>query len=146
MSKRQINYDIDKSITAKRLIEAMHEAEITLTELAEKSGIKKSSISHYTHGTQSPSNISSMAMAKVLNVSPVWLMGFDVPKSRELFLRNQQETSPVTPRELELIYKLRELDEDGLNFVLTALDNEYKRTKRLAEYQRIVKEYTHGKK
>lgn len=86
MSKRQINYDNDKMITAQRLKEAMDDAGISLTELAEKSKVSKSSISQYTHGIQSPSNLSASAMAKILNVNPVWLMGFDAQKDRKEFL------------------------------------------------------------
>ena len=93
MSKRQINYENDKNITANRLKEAMEEAKISLTELAEKSKVSKSSISQYTHAIQSPSNISAMAMAKVLDVSPVWLMGFDAPKNREQFINSKDSTN-----------------------------------------------------
>lgn len=64
MNKRQINYDNDRDITAQRLKEAMDDAGITLTDLANKSKVSKSSISQYIHGLQSPSNISSSAMAK----------------------------------------------------------------------------------
>ena len=91
MSKRQINYDNDKELTAQRLKEAMDDMGITLSELADKSKISKSSISQYTHATKSPSNISASAMAKVLGVNPVWLMGFDAPKSREEFKKSQDK-------------------------------------------------------
>lgn len=91
MSKRQINYDNDKEVTAQRLIEAMNEASLTLSELAEKSKVSKSAISQYTHATKSPSNISSSAMAKVLNVNPVWLMGFNAPKNREEFIESRNK-------------------------------------------------------
>lgn len=79
MSKRQINYDSDKELTARRLKEAMDNANMTASELAEKSKVSKSSISQYCHAVQSPSNLSATAMAQVLNVNPMWLMGFDVP-------------------------------------------------------------------
>lgn len=91
MSKRQVNYDNDKMITAQRLKEAMNDAGISLTELATKSNVSKSSISQYTHGTQSPSNLSASAMAKVLDVNPVWLMGFEASKSREDFQNERAE-------------------------------------------------------
>lgn len=91
MNKRQINYDSDKMVTAQRLKEAMNDAGMNLTELSEKSKVSKSSISQYMHGIQSPSNLSSSAIAKVLDVNPVWLMGFNVPKEREAFLTTQEE-------------------------------------------------------
>ena len=66
-------------ITAKRLTEAMAQKGIKAQELADRSGVSKSSISQYINGSHSPSNISAGKMAAVLEVNPVWLMGFDVP-------------------------------------------------------------------
>lgn len=65
-------------LTAKRLQTAMSNANITAQELSNKSGVAKSSISQYVNGSHKPSNISSGKMASVLNVNPLWLMGFDV--------------------------------------------------------------------
>lgn len=66
-------------ITAKRLILALSNANMRPQELADKSGVSKASISQYVNGSHAPSNISSGKMASVLNVNPLWLMGFDVP-------------------------------------------------------------------
>ncbi|MFR2169682.1 MAG: hypothetical protein ACLS54_03025 [Anaerostipes hadrus] len=41
-------------------------------------------MSQYLNGSHAPSNISSGKMAKILNVNPVWLMGFDVPMQEKL--------------------------------------------------------------
>ena len=67
-------------LTAKRIKEAMSDMGITQQELADKSGIGKSSISHYVNGSNEPANKSAYALAEVLNVNPAWLMGLDVPK------------------------------------------------------------------
>lgn len=67
------------SETAKRLTTAMSLANITQQELSDRSGVGKASISQYCNGSHAPSNVSAGKMAKVLGVSPVWLMGFDVP-------------------------------------------------------------------
>ena len=83
MGKRQLYYESDKKITAQRLREAMNDANISASELAEQSKVSKSSISQYYNAKQCPSNLSATAMAKVLNVDPVWLMGFDVPRNEE---------------------------------------------------------------
>ena len=66
-------------LTAKRLQKAMSNANITAQELSNKSKVAKSSISQYVNGSHKPSNISSGKMASILNVNPLWLMGFDVP-------------------------------------------------------------------
>lgn len=66
--------------TARRLTEAMSEKRMTAQELSEKSGIGKSSISHYVNGTNRPHNLNAGAIAEVLGVNPLWLMGFDDQK------------------------------------------------------------------
>lgn len=67
------------TITAQRLSYALTNAGMIPQELANASGVSKASISQYLNGSHAPSNISSGKLAKVLNVNPVWLMGFDVP-------------------------------------------------------------------
>ena len=64
--------------TAKRLMKALSDNNMRAQELSNKTGIGKSSISHYINGSHAPSNISAGKMADVLGVSPLWLMGFDV--------------------------------------------------------------------
>lgn len=66
-------------ITAKRLKQALDKCSMKPQELSEKSGVSKASISQYINGSHTPSNISSGKMATILNVNPLWLMGFDVP-------------------------------------------------------------------
>lgn len=71
-------------LTAKRLKEAMNNLHMSQQELADKSKIGKSSISHYVNGSNEPGNKSAYAMAKVLNVNPAWLMGLDDRKHIEI--------------------------------------------------------------
>lgn len=66
-------------ITAKRLKQALNNKNMIPQELAERSQVSKASISQYINGSHAPSNISSGKMAPVLDVNPLWLMGFDVP-------------------------------------------------------------------
>ncbi|MFR6462050.1 MAG: helix-turn-helix domain-containing protein [Anaerostipes hadrus] len=49
--------------------------------------VSKASISQYLNGSHAPSNISSGKMAKILNVNPVWLMGFDVPMQEKAVVK-----------------------------------------------------------
>ena len=67
-------------IIAQRLKEAMNDKNMKAVELSAKSGVLKSSISQYINGSHSMSNKAAGAIGKVLDVNPVWLMGFDVPK------------------------------------------------------------------
>lgn len=66
-------------ITSERLRQALEHSGISQQELANKSGVAKASISQYMHARFIPSNKSAVKMAKVLNVNPAWLMGYDVP-------------------------------------------------------------------
>ncbi len=65
-------------LTAKRLQIALSRSNMIPQDLADASGVSKSSISQYVNGSHSPSNISAAKIGKVLNVNPLWLMGFDV--------------------------------------------------------------------
>lgn len=66
-------------ITAKRIQEAMDRKGLRPIELANASGVARASISHYTHGSHQPTNITATKLGAVLGVDPMWLMGFDVP-------------------------------------------------------------------
>ena len=46
---------------------------------ADKVGIGKSSVSQYVNGTNFPTNVRAAQIAACFNVSPMWVMGFDVP-------------------------------------------------------------------
>ena len=70
-------------VTAKRLAIALSNTKMRPQDLANASGVNKASISQYLSGAHAPSNISSGKMAKILNVNPVWLMGFDVPMKEQ---------------------------------------------------------------
>lgn len=85
--------------TAYRLREALDENNMSQQELADKSKIGKASVSHYVNGSHEPGNKSAMQMAKVLGVTPAWLMGFDVPKYPDMFIDIEG------PTEAEELYK-----------------------------------------
>ena len=63
----------------KRLEEAMRARGIRAVDLAEKTGIPKSSISHYMAGHNTPKTDRIYYMATAINVNPAWLLGYDVP-------------------------------------------------------------------
>lgn len=64
------------SLSARRLKEALNDKKMKPQELSNLSGVNKSSLSQYINGSHTPSNISAGKIAKVLDVSPLWLMGF----------------------------------------------------------------------
>lgn len=72
-------------LTAKRIKLALSNKNMKPQELADKSGINKASVSQYVNGSHKPSNISAGKMGEILDVEPLWLMGFDVPMERGKF-------------------------------------------------------------
>ncbi|MCD8301326.1 MAG: helix-turn-helix domain-containing protein [Clostridiales bacterium] len=70
---------MDYRITADRLKLALKSHHMRPQELADQSGVSKSSISQYVNGLHAPSNKNSEKMAAALGVNPLWLRGFDVP-------------------------------------------------------------------
>lgn len=96
-------------LTAHRLRIALDNMNMTQQELADLSGIGKSSISHYINGANEPGNKSAYAMAKVLRVSPAWLMGLEVPM--ELKSDPDKKTDPEKLQKALTLYDLyREAD------------------------------------
>lgn len=66
-----------------RLRMAMRNSRLTQQELAERTGISKSSLSQYLSGYAKPMQDRIYSLAEALNVSEAWLIGFDAPMARD---------------------------------------------------------------
>lgn len=71
-----------------RLKNIMKERKITQTELAKRTGIRQSSISDWLNDRYEPKQDKVYIIAKALNVSPAWLLGYD-----ENIPTNEQSTN-----------------------------------------------------
>lgn len=71
---------------AERIREGLALRGMRQIDLVEQTGIGKSSISTYLSGEYEPKQKNIYKIAKALNVSEAWLMGYDVPKEREVSL------------------------------------------------------------
>ncbi|MDR1801434.1 MAG: helix-turn-helix domain-containing protein [Lachnospiraceae bacterium] len=60
-----------------RLKEALDYNGTTLVELSKKSGISYSTLRRYMRGETEPRQNGIFYLAKALDVSPVWLLGYD---------------------------------------------------------------------
>ena len=69
---------------ANRLRSAMDIRNIKASELSEKSNIPKSAISQYLSGLYEAKQKSIFKLATVLDVSEAWLMGLDVPMTKNI--------------------------------------------------------------
>lgn len=65
-----------------RVSEALKIRNMKQVELCEKAGVKKSSLSHWLKQHWQPKQKALYAMARALDVSEMWLAGYDVPMER----------------------------------------------------------------
>jgi transcriptional regulator with XRE-family HTH domain len=75
-----------------RIAKALSERGMKQSDLCKFAKVPKSSLSLYLSGAYEPKQNRIYDMAKVLNVSEAWLLGYDVPMERE----------KVSPEELQL--------------------------------------------
>lgn len=68
--------------TADRLREAMTAAGKKQADLVRETGLDRGSISSYLAGKYEPKQMAVHKMAQALNVSEMWLLGYDVPMAR----------------------------------------------------------------
>ena len=68
--------------TAERIQQAMSITGKKQMDLVEATGLNKSTISRYVSGEIEPKQKAIMALAKALNVSEMWLWGYDVAMTR----------------------------------------------------------------
>lgn len=99
--------------TCERLNYAFNKSSLKQADLVRLTGIDKSSISLYLSGKVTPKGDKLYKLALALNVSPVWLSGFNVP------MTDDKKSSPgveeKTPRERkydEIISLLQALPEE----------------------------------
>jgi len=75
-----------------RLNTAMKIRNIRATELSEKTGIAKSSLSEYINGKYEAKQDGVYLLAKALDVSEAWLMGLNVPMERIEYVTAEEWT------------------------------------------------------
>ena len=68
----------------KRIEKALIIRKMKQSELCKLANVPKSSLSLYLRGAYEPKQDKIYKMATVLNVSEVWLMGYDVPMERDV--------------------------------------------------------------
>ena len=88
------------SVFQQRLIESKDASGLTWAEIAKLAGISKSLISHYKSGRNMPLSDNLYRLAKILNVDPAWLAGYDVI------------LPDLLPPEKDLISGYRRLDDE----------------------------------
>lgn len=69
--------------TSDRIKEGLLARDMKQVDLVNLSGISKGALSSYISGAYEPKQNNIYKIAKALNVSEAWLMGFDVPMERK---------------------------------------------------------------
>lgn len=106
--------------TSNRIKKALKLRGMKQIDLSNKSGIDKGSISYYCSGKYEPKQDAIYKMAKVLDVSEMWLWGYDCPMDRPIAQKNNDELSEITKRLnsdtdfFSLVKTLNSLDKEKL--------------------------------
>ncbi len=83
-------------IFQERLLMAMNLRGIRATRLSRESGLSKARISQYVNGRYTPKGEGVLAIARVLEVSPLWLLGVDGAE-RDLVVADPAPAHTETP-------------------------------------------------
>ena len=74
-----------------RLNQALEIRGMKPIELSKRTGLSKARISQYTNGVYEAKQKALYLIARALNVSEAWLMGYDVPMERLMYEKNAAE-------------------------------------------------------
>lgn len=84
--------------TAHRLKVAMNNAGKKQADLVRETGIDKGSMSHYVNGRYEPKQDVVFDLAKALDVSEMWLWGYDCPMERPIVQKNNDAMADIIVR------------------------------------------------
>lgn len=111
-----------------RLREAMNIRKKKQVDLVRETGINRSAISRYLSGEYEPKNKPVYELAKALDVSDQWLLGYDVPMERPKAQKNNDAVSDIVVRLrtdenfLLAVKKIYILEPEKLESLLRLLD------------------------
>ncbi len=150
---------------AERLQIGLDQRNIKAADLARISGIDKSSISRYLKGKYKGNQDAVYKIAKALDVSEAWLMGYDVPMERESYdallqaaedrvyfeqfdaLSKEEKEAALSSVNTNKIHPKgeREVSDDDIKFALFGGDSEitdamYDEVKRFAQMVKLREE------
>lgn len=118
------------ALTKDRLREAMEAANKKQADLVKETGLNRGTISRYLSGEVEPRQDAAYKLAQVLNVSETWLWGYDVPMTRTIEQKKNDDLVKIIvqmrkdPKFFEIVSKLAELPTeqyDSLTTIISAL-------------------------
>lgn len=102
-----------------RIAKALDIRGMKQADLCKLAKVPKSSLSLYLSGAYEPKQDRIYDMAKALNVSEAWLMGYDVPMEKE---KKPLEEQKLTEGEKRLLDLFRMVPEDKQELVLQMIE------------------------
>lgn len=115
------------STTKERIAEVMRETGKKQADLVRDTGLNKSIVSRCVSGKTEPGNQTIMLLARALDVSEMWLWGYDVPKARTTVQKKNDEIVDlvkrlrVDPDFLDVVSVLGKMQEDEYNSFKTLI-------------------------
>lgn len=117
-----------------RLNEALLESGMSATELSVKIGLSKQAISMYASGSRHPKQPTIEAIARTLNINPMWLIGFDTEKYMKQSLKEEKAApfSSDISEEINGVLEKLVTQPEGLMFCGKPMDDETKHLLKLS--------------
>ena len=109
------------STTADRIREAMTNAGAKQVDIVRATGIDKGALSHYLKGRYEPKQDVIYKIAKYLDVSEMWLWGYDCPMERPKEQKNIDIMDDIVKRmrsDEEFLSIVEKLNEDKTFYTL----------------------------
>jgi transcriptional regulator with XRE-family HTH domain len=123
----------DKRVDIKdRLREALSIRNMKAVDLVEASGVPKSAISFYLAGKSKPKADRLYTIAQVLDVSEAWLLGYDVPMTRSLEAKKNDQLVTLVAKMrkdpdffevVSMLAALKPAEYESIKQLLSALGN-----------------------
>lgn len=118
--------------TAERLREAMAAAGKKQADLMRETGLDRGLISRYVAGTYEPKQRGIAQLAQALDVSEMWLWGFDVPRERSAAQKKNDDLAQVVVKlrsdadfynDVTMLSSLQPADRAAIHQLLVTLYN-----------------------
>lgn len=112
-----------------RLQEALQMKGLKQVDIVNMTGIPKASISAYITQRYQPTSTPLYQIAKALNVSEMWLAGYDTPMERRVEMINMADADRLatlvkqTTKYYNLLSKAERLNDEQLDMIINLIDN-----------------------
>lgn len=131
-------YELQSMQRIKQLIQEFCDG--SQQRFSEKTGVNKGSISQYLNSKNSPSESTAKKIAATFNISPAWVMGYDVSRSSITQFENNSKDD-----ETILIDNFRELTTEGKQKAIEYIRDLNQNMKYSAKLQKEQSSFSDGK-